>query len=105
MIKSTNYLTIQGWMVTELGLKGNELLVYAIIYGFSQDEDQVFSGSRRYIAEWLNVDVKSVGRILKSLTEKEFIHKGTKVINDVTFCEYWVNPRMIPRLENPKNNF
>lgn len=36
MVKNENYLVIQGWMITELKLKGNELLIYAIIYGFSR---------------------------------------------------------------------
>ena len=36
MVKSENYITIQGWMVTELKLKGNELLIYALIFGFTQ---------------------------------------------------------------------
>ena len=33
-IKDENFIMIQGWMVNMLNLKGNELLVYAIIYGF-----------------------------------------------------------------------
>lgn len=37
-MKKGSYLTIQDWMVTDLHLKGNELLAYALIYGFSQDE-------------------------------------------------------------------
>ena len=37
MVKNENYLVIQGWMIAELKLKGNELLIYAIIYGFSQN--------------------------------------------------------------------
>ena len=32
-----NYILITGWMVNELKLKGSELFVYALIYGFSQD--------------------------------------------------------------------
>lgn len=35
MVKPENYITIQGWMRTELDLKGNELNLYAIIYGFT----------------------------------------------------------------------
>ena len=33
---SKNYLNIQGWMVQDLELKGNELLAYALIFGFCQ---------------------------------------------------------------------
>ena len=39
-IKNENYVLIQGWMINELKLKGNELLIYALIYGFSQAENQ-----------------------------------------------------------------
>ena len=48
------YISIQGWMVEELKLKGNDLLVYAIIYGFSQDNQSEFTGSLSYLARWCN---------------------------------------------------
>ena len=51
MVKPDNYILVYGWMVTELGLKGNELFLYAIIYGFSQDGETEFSGSLRYMQE------------------------------------------------------
>ena len=35
-VREDNYFAVQGWMVTELKLKGNALMLYAIIYGFSQ---------------------------------------------------------------------
>lgn len=56
MVKPDNYILVYGWMVTELGLKGNELFLYAIIYGFSQDGETEFSGSLRYMQEWLGVE-------------------------------------------------
>nr|DAI57620.1 MAG TPA: hypothetical protein [Caudoviricetes sp.] len=31
-IKDENFTTIQGWMLNRLNLKGNELIIYAIIY-------------------------------------------------------------------------
>ena len=51
-----NYIVIQGWMINQLNLKGNELLCYALIYGFSQDGKSEFIGSASYIAGWLNID-------------------------------------------------
>ena len=33
-ISSDNYVVVQGWMCNELDLKGNDLLVFALIYGF-----------------------------------------------------------------------
>ena len=64
MIKNENFITIQGWM-TKLNISGNELLTYAIIYGFSQDEQSVFSGSSSYISKWLNVDKRNVLEIFE----------------------------------------
>lgn len=87
-IKKENYITIQGWMVSDLQLKGNELLVYAIIYGFSQDGENRFTGSLGYLAEWTNSTKQGVLKCLKSLVEKGYICKTDKIINGVKFCEY-----------------
>ena len=42
------YIVIQDWMISDLQLKGNELLTYALIYGFSQDGESEFKGSLKY---------------------------------------------------------
>lgn len=88
-VKDENYINIQGWMVTKLGLKGNELLIYAIIYGFSQTEDQTFNGSLQYLADWTNSTKQGVTKNLKALVEKGYIVKEDKYINNVKFCEYY----------------
>ena len=88
-VKDENYINIQGFMVTKLGLKGNELLIYAIIYGFSQTEDQVFNGSLQYLADWTNSTKQGVTKNLKSLVDKGYIVKEDKYINSVKFCEYY----------------
>ena len=33
-IRDENFYTVLGWMLNVLGLKGNELIVFAIIYSF-----------------------------------------------------------------------
>ena len=68
-----NYILIQGFMVSELDLKGTELLVYAIIHGFSQTEGQCFTGSLKYLSEWTNCTVRGVTKCLNSLKEKGLI--------------------------------
>ena len=90
-VKQENYMTIQGWMVTDLQLKGNELLVYAIIYGFSQADNQVFNGSLQYLADWTSTSKQTVITSLKSLIEKGYITKTEKNVNGVKFCEYYSN--------------
>lgn len=88
MINPQTYYTVQGWMRSDLGLKGNALAVYAIIYGFSQDGASEYAGSSRYLAEWLGCDKKTILRILADLTEKGCLVKKTIYQNGVTFCNY-----------------
>lgn len=88
-VKRENYITVQGFMLTDLKLKGNELLIYACIYGFSQTENQVFNGGLQYLADWVNSTKQSVIKCLKSLEEKGYIVKKEKYINGVKSCEYY----------------
>lgn len=88
-VKNENYIVIQGFMVKELKLKGNELLIYSIIYGFSQTDNQRFTGGLQYLADWTNSTKQGVIKNLKSLVEKGYIQKEDKIINGVKFCEYY----------------
>lgn len=90
-IARDNYIVIQGWMVTELGLKGNELIVYALIHGFSQTYDTAFTGSAQYIADWIGSDKHNVLRVLKRLVENGLLIKRDRFINGVKFCDYLVS--------------
>ncbi len=91
-VRRESYITILGWMVTDLNLKGNELLVYAIIYGFSQTEDQRFTGSHSYLAEWTNTTKKNIRNCISSLIERGYIEKTEEYRNNVKFCEYKAIP-------------
>ena len=88
-VKRDNYINIQGWMVSDLKLKGNELLIYAIIYGFTQDGENRFTGSLKYLADWTNSTKQGVIKCLKSLCDRGLIGKKENVINGVKFCEYY----------------
>lgn len=90
MIANENYIVIHGWMVNELELKGNELLVYALIYGFSQDGETAFKGSLAYVATWLNVEKRTVLNTLQSLVRQGLIEKKNSVQNGIKACEYRV---------------
>ncbi|KKM94682.1 hypothetical protein LCGC14_1195780, partial [marine sediment metagenome] len=59
-MKDLNYYIVHGWMLNELHLKGNDLLTFAIIYGFSQDGESQFSGSLRYLQKSLGVSEPTV---------------------------------------------
>ena len=87
-VKRESYITIQGWMLTDLKLKGNELQTYAILYGFSQAEGQYFEGSLQYVADWINGTRRTALNCLQSLADKGFITKNESIINGVKFCKY-----------------
>ena len=74
-VTDKNYIVIQSFMVRDLRLKGNELLVYAIIFDSSQTEEQKFSGSLRYLAGRTNSTKRGVLNSLKSLMQKGYIKK------------------------------
>lgn len=87
-VNPQNFYVVQGWMVSELGLKGNELAVYAIIYGFSQAEQQYYTGSAQYLADWIKSTKKTALVALKSLVEKGYVEKQERLENGVKFCDY-----------------
>ena len=87
-VNPENYIVIQGWMLTELNLKGTELLIYAIIYGFSQDEDNFYTGSLQYLSDWTNTSKMTVITALKNLQGKGYINKYEDMKNGVKFCRY-----------------
>jgi hypothetical protein len=86
-----NYIVIQGWMVQDLNLSGNELMTFALIYGFCQDKESEFTGSINYVCTWLNCARPTVRRILSNLVEKGLIIKREIHKNGVQFNTYKVD--------------
>lgn len=88
-MKETSYIIIQGWMRTRLRLTGNDLICFALIYGFSQDGESVFTGSLKYIQEAIGVATRqSVLNILARLESKGLIVRNTDVFNGVKTTSY-----------------
>ena len=75
MISDYSYIHIAGWMINRLGLSGNELLIYAAIFGFSQDNESKFHGSGSYLANWCGCSLRSVQRSIKSLQDRGLIEQ------------------------------
>jgi len=88
MVNERSYITIQAFMVNDLKLKGNELLIYAVIHGFSQDGESEFTGSLQYLADWCNTSKQTVLNTLQSLLEKQLIMKNVEFKNNLKFCTY-----------------
>lgn len=97
-IKNGNHIVIEGWMINELNLKGNELTIYALIYGFSQDGQSEFYGSRSYISEWCNSSLPTIDKALNELVKKNYILKRAEVINNIKFNRYKINLGVVKNL-------
>lgn len=87
-MKDNNYIVVQSWMCSELRLKSNELLVFALIHGFSQDGESRFCGSRSYIAKTLNITLPTVDSAIKSLVDKKLIEQHKVDRNGMIFNSY-----------------
>lgn len=73
MVRS-GYIKVEAFMCNKLNLKGNKLLIYAIIYGFTQ-RDRGFKGSQEYIGQWLNISRKAVCEIIDELVNEKLVVK------------------------------
>lgn len=96
-IKDENYYVIHGWMLNQLNLKGVQLQIYAIVYGFSQCEDVEFTGSLSYLCEFTGTSKPTVIKALNDLQEKGLISKREEKINGVQFNRYSIT---LPLVKN-----
>ena len=71
-------------MFRDLKLSGNELIIYALIHGFSQDGKSFYYGGADYITELLGISEKTVYSILNKMTAKGLLFKK-KVKNFVKY--------------------
>lgn len=86
-----NYITVPGFAIVELGLSGNELLCYSLIYGFTQDKETKFKGSLTYISSALNVTKQNAKKIIDRLIDRGLIDKHELFVSGVKFCHYTAN--------------
>ena len=76
-VSNNNFYVVAGWMINELGLKGTTLNVFAIIYGFTQDQESEFTGSRQYLCDFTGATKPTVDKALNELIELGLIEKTT----------------------------
>lgn len=94
-MRDDNYIVIPGWAINQLGLKGNDLIVFSIIYGFSQDGESEFSGSIQYLCDCLNVSRPTIINSLKNLVSLGYITKRAETRNGVVFNRYKVSLQVL----------
>jgi hypothetical protein len=93
------HLTIGGWMINRLNLSGNELLIFAVIFGVSQDRASFFCGRHEHLCAWTKAPLDAVETALNSLLAKELITKVSNEVNGIIYRGYQVNPDKISNKE------
>lgn len=112
MSGSTSFIVIQQWMLDDLQLKANELIVYAYIYGFSQDGQSYWYGGLENLCERTGVGITAAKDILKRLVERKLIcKKDVKTITTTSkdkkakgcchYCLYWAAITREQQNQNP----
>lgn len=81
------YTLIQDWML-DLDLDVYETIIYAVIFGFSQDGETKFSGSWSYLMKKAKCSRRKVSKALSSLVEKNLVKKNDVEIKGIHICEY-----------------
>ena len=66
-------IVICDFMLTTLRLRGDELLVYAIIFGFTREPECRWKINRDYISKKLGLTEAAIDAICDSLVEKDLI--------------------------------
>lgn len=92
---NANFWVTFMWMRDKLGLTGNELQIYAIIYGFSQNltKRSRYYGTREYLANAIGLTTRGVQKILNKLVDGGFIIKHGDTKSGVGI-EYSVEPNL-----------
>lgn len=99
-IRNENFYTVLGWMLNVLELKGNELIVFAIIYSFSQDGESEFTGSLTFLQSFANIKShNTVTCILKSLTDRQMIIRREYIRDNVKRVAYKANMEYIEKMK------
>ena len=84
------YLVITQDMVEGLGLRGSELLVYALVNGYSQGGRGMFTGSLEHVAAVCGISRRTAARVLASLVDTGRLEKVQYEVNGVRYTSYKV---------------
>ena len=82
-----SYYVVQSFMATELGLKGIDKEIFAIIWGFSQGNN-TFNGSLSYLEELTGYSRPTVIGALKGLVSRGLLVKKEIFRNGQKLCVY-----------------
>jgi hypothetical protein len=80
-MEDSYYIVIQGWMRMDLQLAGNDLIVFAAVWGYSQDGNGCYYGKQERLAEICGVSLRTLKGILASLIERGLLTMSTTAID------------------------
>lgn len=101
-LKQGSFFVVQHWMRTELDLKGNELMVYAIIYGFSQDGESVYKGGYGYLADSTGLSENGARNIVKGLVARGLLKELKIKVGGILVNQYVAVRNPVPETVPPE---
>ena len=78
-------------MRSTLKLKGNALMLFALIHGYSKDQVNRCRVSLSYMAEWLDTDKAAISKLINKLAKAGYINKLEYYSGGVKCFEYMAN--------------
>lgn len=90
-VNNDESIVIPGWMINQFFLRGNDLLIFAIIYGHTKDGESWFAKSEKYLADWCNASKPGIHVNLKKLVEADLLEKSFYWNGNKRMVKYRVN--------------
>ena len=87
-MKDSNYYQIAGWMGNHLHLRGNDLICFAVIYGFSQDGESQFKGKLEYLADCMYSTKQTAHACVHRLINMGYIAVEEVMVKGKKYCHY-----------------
>ena len=89
-LKDKHGFSINGWMVREYHLSGNELLAFGLVFCLSQGEAGLYTGGIPFMSEFFGWAPNTCRKYLRILIDKGLVEDHRGEINGVPFCYYSV---------------
>ena len=102
-MKDTDYICMLAPMKSKLKLKGNAVILFALIHGYSKDGKTTCRASLQTMAEWIDSDRSAVSKIISKLEESGYINKMPYYVGGVKCFEYTTNYEALLAKYNAEN--
>lgn len=89
-LKDFQFVSKYGWMITKLGLKDNNLEVFAIIYSFSKT-GKWYTGGYKGLTEWCSCTEGGARKNIDALLERNLIIKEKNGTAQSSPCRFKSN--------------